>query len=266
MEYIFAVIGSDKKMKSCKNRLDELGFTADCITSEQIKEKIGKYRYIILPLPTLSNGCISGVPFDDFCALLDAEHTVYCGNILPEKFPCRAYSYYFDEGFLIKNSRLTAQGVLRIVLENTETDLHSFKTAVIGYGRCGREICRIMKNNGTEVTSFSRRAQTLVAADNDGMKIDRTENLSKRMCGFDVIINTVPFNIVEKSGLECLTQKNIYIEVASKPYGFNISGTDTFNFRYALAESLPGRFTPVSAGINIADTIAGILREEKSNE
>ncbi|MCQ2484504.1 MAG: hypothetical protein MJ168_04110 [Clostridia bacterium] len=266
MEYNFAVAGCDEKMKSCKQRLNELGFGADCLDSEQIKDTIRRYRNIVLPLPTLSNGCIAGVPFDEFCGLLDNEQTVFCGNTAPEKFPCRAFSYYSDEGFLIKNSRLTAQGVLKIVLDNIRTDLHTMNTAVIGYGRCGREICRIMKRNGADVTSFSRRMQTFAAAENDGMKTDSIGNINKKLCKYDVIINTVPFNIIEKSGLECLTQRNMYIEVASRPYGFNISGTDTFNFRYVLAESLPGRFTPVSAGMNIADTVAGILREEKSNE
>ncbi|HCT17325.1 MAG TPA: hypothetical protein DIW36_08120 [Ruminococcaceae bacterium] len=64
--------------------------------------------------------------------------------------------------------------------------------------------------------------------------------------------------------MERLTSKNLYVEIASKPYGFNINETDKYNFRYILAESLPGRFTPTSAGANIADTVIELIKEGKN--
>lgn len=265
MGHDFAVIGCDNKMKSCKTELVRLGFGAECLDSERLKE-INKFRRIVLPLPTLKNGCISGVPFEEFCKRLKPEQTVFCGNISPEAFPCKAFSYYYNEDFLVKNSRLTAQGVLRIVLESINTDLRTISAAVIGYGRCGKEICKLLKLNGIDVTSFSRRVQTLTAAQIDGMKTEKIIDINNRLSSFDIIINTVPCNIIEKSGLKSLTQRNLYIEIASKPYGFDTDSTDKSDFRYVLAQSLPGKFTPVSAGINIAEAVVGILKEDKSNE
>ena len=80
---------------------------------------------------------------------------------------------------------------------------------------------------------------------------------------FDIIVNTVPYNILDRGTMERLTSKNLYVEIASKPYGFNINETDKYNFRYILAESLPGRFTPTSAGANIADTVIELIKEGK---
>ena len=64
--------------------------------------------------------------------------------------------------------------------------------------------------------------------------------------------------------MEKLTKQNLYVEIASKPYGFNINEIDKYNFRYVLAESLPGRFTAESAGAYIADTVTEILKEGKN--
>ena len=77
-------------------------------------------------------------------------------------------------------------------------------------------------------------------------------------------MNTVPHNILSKKTMEKLTKRNLYIEIASKPYGFNINEIDKYNFRYVLAESLPGRFTPTSAGANIADTVIEMIKEDKN--
>lgn len=264
MDNNFLIIGNDEKMRSCKKRLNELNIEADCLDAEISESLIGRYGNIILPLPTIANGCISGtgISVSSFNSILDGRQTIFCGNIKPDIFSCRAFSYYEDEGFLIKNSRLTAQGTLRIILDNISEDLHSLSAAVIGYGRCGKEICKILKNAGLRVTSFSRRRETITLAENDGVCAEHCRNINSKAGSFDITVNTVPFNLIDSSGLEKLTNDNIYIEIASKPYGFNIAGADKFNFRYVLAESLPGKYTPVSAGRNIADTVAGMIKEE----
>lgn len=259
----FLVIGRDEKMYSCRNRFRQLSYESECTDAASIKNMIADYSDIVLPLPTLANGCISGtgLSLDEFISLLNGEQTIFCGNISPSVFPCEAYSYYTDEEFLIKNSRLTAQGTLRIILENVRTDIFTMSAAVIGYGRCGKAICKSLSNNGCDVTSYSRRRASAAQAENDGIKTGKFNHLNNELHQFDIIVNTVPFNLINTDTLEQLTQSNLYIEVASRPYGFNIAGADKFNFKYVLAESLPGKFTPVNAGINIADTVVSIIRE-----
>ena len=56
----FLVIGSDKKMQACRSRLNELGFEASCCDGESLKKRLPHYRSIILPIPTVANGFISG--------------------------------------------------------------------------------------------------------------------------------------------------------------------------------------------------------------
>lgn len=263
MDNNFLITGNDEKMKSCKKRLNELRIKADCFEKNTPLTAIGEYENIILPLPTVINGKIAGMELtpNEFNSFLNKNQTVFCGNIAPESFPCRAFSYYSDEEFLIKNSRLTAQGTLRIILDNIKTDLSVISVAVIGYGKCGREICKLLKNTGADVTSFSRRTETLALSKNDGLKAQKCSKINAVLQNYDIIVNTVPCNIIDNSTLEQLSSDTVYVEVASKPYGIDIAAAEKFNFRYVPAPALPGRFTPVGAGRNIADTVAGIIKE-----
>lgn len=262
----FLLIGNDKKLQACRNRLIEKGFTAVCCDGEKLADKIRHYSSIILPIPTLANGCITGtrLTLAELEQHLLPEQKVFYGNLAFPPFGERSISYY-NESFLIKNSRLTAQGTLRLILENTDKDLLSLKCAVLGYGRCGRAICKSLSANGIKTVSVSRKPYSAVLAENDGIEAVQYNEFYDKISDFDVIVNTVPHNILGKSSTEKLTKRNLYIEIASKPYGFNINETDKYNFRYILAESLPGRFTPSSAGINIADTILCLI-EEGENE
>lgn len=252
------ILGNDEKMQSCKSRLNELGFTTDCINFD-IESKISEYSEIILPLPALADRYINGtdITLDKFISLLKKEQTVFCSNISAEIFPCRAISYY-NNSFIQKNSRLTAQGTLKIILDIIKTDISTMCAAVIGYGNCGREICRILKNCGADVTAFVMRENSAVEAEENGIRSDKCSNIDGKLSEFDIMVNTVPVNIIGEQALESLTEKNLYIEIASAPYGFDVKKAGDYRFEFVLASSLPAKFTPIGAGINIADTVVAL--------
>ncbi len=261
----FLIIGNDKKMQACRDRLESRGFTAVCCDGDTSESDISFYNNIVLPIPTLANGLITGtrMSVDELKSRLGKKQRVFYGNLKYNPFGENSVSYC-NESFLVKNSRLTAQGALRLVLENVERDIYEIRAAVLGYGRCGRAICKLLKANGAEVVSVSRNAYSAALSENEKIPaIDYAEFFDK-IGDFDVIVNTVPYNVLGDKSTEKLTGKNLYIEIASKPYGFNITETSKFNFRYILAESLPRRFTPVSAGANIADTVTEIIKEAKN--
>lgn len=261
----FLIIGKDKKMQACRRRLSELGFSAVCCDGSEIKEKLCFFNSIILPIPTVANGVISGtdISIDELNALLIKDQSVFYGNLSNNPFGEKGKSYY-NESFLVKNSRLTAQGTMRIILENIEKDMLFTKAAVLGYGRCGKAICKSLQSGGADTTVVTRNPFSASLAENERLKSTDFAEFKKKAGFFDVIVNTVPYNILGRETMEKLTKQNLYVEIASKPYGFNINEIDKYNFRYVLAESLPGRFTAESAGAYIADTVTEILKEGKN--
>lgn len=259
----FLIAGCDKKMQECKNRLIDSGHIAECLEGDAFRDNVAAFRNIILPLPSISNGIISstGINIEYLNSCLNERQRVFYGNIENNPFGSRGFSYYYNEAFLIKNSRLTAQGVARLVLENTEKDFFELKIAVVGYGRCGKSISKMLRKMGADVTAYSRSNISKTKALNDGIRHSYINQFNTAISKYDIIVNTVPFNIISSTGLETLTKENLYVETASKPYGFSIADADIYNFRYILASGLPGKYTPVSAGENIADTVIEILKE-----
>lgn len=260
----FLIIGSDKKMIECKKRLNSKGYAADCRTGTDALSEISEYNNIILPLPTIANGYISGsgITLEQLIETVNEGQNIFYGNYTPDN-KINAFSYYYNNSFIMKNSYLTAQGVLKMILDNVDYSINKTKVAVIGYGNCGKMISSLLRNTGLDVNVFSRRKETITEAELYGFSSESINKLEKTLSNYRLIVNTVPSNIISKKAIEKLSQDNVYIEVASKPYGFNIADTDVFNFKYILAESLPGRFTPVSAGEIIADTVIDMLKEVK---
>ena len=92
----FLVIGSDKKMQACRSRLNELGFEASCCDGESLKKKLPHYRSIILPIPTVANGFISGtgISVGELCDKLSKDQFVFYGNLGNNPFGEKGKSYY----------------------------------------------------------------------------------------------------------------------------------------------------------------------------
>lgn len=260
----FLILGNDKRMTACCNRINDLSYEA-CMMDNIDSVHTDRFKYIVLPLPSVVNGNIFGtkIRLDSFIYMLHSENVVIYGNIQGQPFADKGISYYYNDDFMFKNSYLTAQGVLRIILQNIEQELTSLNVAVIGYGRCGRAICMLLQKLGLNVTLISKNPESQIVASCLGFKSADASVLLRESEGYDIIINTVPVNIISCLFLESLSEDTIYVEVASKPYGFDIETMINYDFKYILADNLPGRFTPEAAGKNIADTVIEILKEGK---
>lgn len=258
----FLIVGNDLKMKGCADCLNSSGYESELCTGELLS-KLSNYKNVILPLPTATDGIICGtdVNINDLSERLQKGQRVFYGNLNNNPFGENGYCYYTDDDFIKYNARLTAQGVLKLILDNIFTDITTIKICVLGYGRCGEAICSLLEKNKIDVTVFSRRRIPDRNSESFAQKWRSIYDINSVISSFDIIINTIPYNVISEEGIKSLNYKNMYIEVASKPFGFNISSIEYAHFKYIKANSLPGRFTPASAGKNIAETVINIIKE-----
>ena len=261
----FLICGTDIKMTECKKRLSEHGFNAVCLHGDDFYRNLNNFTYILLPLPSIVDGFIPGTDLSIDCLNkhLNDDQFVFYGNIDTDIFGERGFSYYYKDSFLDKNSELTAQGVLRIISDEFSVSLDTLKVCVVGYGRCGKAICRLLRSQDIEVILISRNNNSGRRADMIDVRTDDITQLEQTAVGSDIIINTVPVNMFSNECLKKLTCKNIYIEIASYPYGFDVDKVYNYDFKFIPAKGLPGKFYPKSAGINIAEAVIEILKEGK---
>ena len=259
----FLIAGTDRKTAECKKHLESLGYQSLNCADDEFFGQIECFKNIILPLPTERDGIIAGTGKDVNFLLrrIQKHQRVFYGNLKTNPFGDNGFCYYADNAFLEYNSKLTAQGVLKLVLNNIEADITELKIAVTGFGKCGEAISRLLLANGARVIVFSRSLASRINSQGLGCRWKNIIEINRILSDFDVIINTVPYNIISTKAAGLMTEKNLYIEIASKPYGFDASSVDINRFKYINGYSLPGRFTPVSAGRNIAQTVIRIIKE-----
>ncbi len=259
------------------------GTVSDCGTvCTDVKEAIFDCKVAILPLPMSSDGENISMPLADGCRLsieklctLMAENNVrlLCGGKIPAKTVslCTAngiavFDYYERDEFAIANAIPTAEGAIEIAMREIPTTLHGSSALVIGYGRIGKVLTKLLAALGVKVTASARKPSDIAWIRAGGYDFTRTEKLAElfKEKRFDMIFNTVPYTVLGRNELEAIGKYGLIIDLASKPGGVDIAAAEKLGINVIWALSLPGKVAPVTSGRIIADTVLGYL--EKSGE
>lgn len=170
------------------------------------------------------------------------------------------------EDFAVRNAVPTAEGALQIALENTPVTLHGSRCLVIGFGRIGRVLARLLRELGARVTVSARRQDDFAWMDVCGYETLHTGALEGRLAGFDVIFNTVPAIVLPKERLEELSPSCLCIDLASTPGGIDFDAAHEMGIRCIWALGLPSKVAPKTAGLILRDTLYHIMSERKNTE
>lgn len=158
-----------------------------------------------------------------------------------------------DAVYLARNAAITAECALQVACPLLPTALPDTPALVIGWGRIGKCLAKLLSGLGCPVTIAARnpadRAMT-AALGYDTVDIPQIPATLPRI---RLLFNTAPAPILDSETLDA-HRKCIKIDLASKP---GLAGCDII-----YARGLPGQYAPESSGRLIAQTIARHLREE----
>lgn len=146
-------------------------------------------------------------------------------------------------------------------MENLPITLHGCRALVVGYGRIGRILAHRLRGLGAFVTVAARKYEQLAWAEVDGCTAQRLADLKGWLCGYDLVINTVPSRVLTEELMADLKPSCLVIDVASKPGGVDMDAAGRLGIQVIWALSLPGKVAPVTAGRAIQQTIYHILQE-----
>ncbi len=191
--------------------------------------------------------------FDTLCVNLWTGQHFFAGGIpkelagvLKEK-GVRVTDYLKEDDFLKKNAELTAQGCVAEVLDTWKKGIKHTKILVAGFGFCGREIARIMRGVGADVTICVRRMQSAWEAYEEGFAISYYEQLYELLPQMEIIINTVPSMVFPEERLRYARRDTLFVEIASAPGGFLPETAKNLGMTVLLCPGLPGKYAPIGA-------------------
>lgn len=266
----FLFIGGDKRISYAMCKIAEQ-FPADKLGAGGVYlEPIGRYSRIVLPFPFSRNGTDINAPLSDTPLPLSAitersaeSAVVFSGgtNAALDKL-CREngltlVNYAADEALTLKNAQLTAEAAAAILINNTEGSLLGADVLITGGGRVAQCTARLLKAFGSNVTVCARNSAQLARAELYGCAAEslrRTDSLLPRC---DIVINTIPSGIFTAEKFKEMKSGAVFMELASLPQEPYKTCAEGCGIKYIHAAGLPGKFSPKTAGLLIADFILG---------
>lgn len=264
------ICGGDKRQKYLYKMMRDDGFDVrtyalgekDSVRAEDIK----KSDVVILPLPVSIDGINLNAPFseceikiDDIFSHLSASQTVLGG--MCGKLNYDMTDYYENERFKVQNAIPTAEGAIRIAMENCDFTINGSKCLVLGYGRIGKVLSKMLNCLGADVTVCTRNKKELELSEVFGCKACDIDLIGDVIGNYDIIFNTAPKVVVTGEMLGKMPKRTLFVELASKPYGIDMTTARAMGRRVLTASGLPGKFTPKTAGKILKDVLVKILFE-----
>lgn len=172
----------------------------------------------------------------------------------------RCVSFLELEGYLLSNAEITAEGAVYLLLHHLQRTLSGAKILVIGYGRIGRFLAGKLRFLGADVTVSARRNEQLAELKIRGYQTEMTGEYRNGLEDYDAVVNTVPSVIMTTQQAEMLKENCVLLELASLPGGFPQTVQETRNV--VMAQALPGKTAPETAGKNLAEAVWSCLHGE----
>lgn len=161
----------------------------------------------------------------------------------------------------ILNSIPSAEGAVQMAMEETSITIHSSNSFVLGFGRTGATLARLLQGMGARVTVVARREEHLARAYEMGMTPCSFVELAHRIQHANIIFNTVPALVLNNCLLSKLDSETVIIDVASPPGGTDFEAAARLGIKARLAPGLPGKVAPKTAGKILAQVVPRLLVE-----
>lgn len=287
MNKIFAVVGEDARQQAAADYLRGRGYTV--LGADEV------YRadFILLPMPLdagkaglarLLRAAKPGALALGGMVSLEAEAAAEAAKV-------GLLDYYGREELAQLNAIPTAEGCIGLLLQHRRRTLWGSGVLVVGYGRIGRALAQRLTALGAAVTVAARDGGQRAAAETEGARAIRLEELAGAAPGFDALVNTVPAPVITARVLGALGQTALsgragarrpdadgtasaapqppdgtaeaplVIDLASRPGGTDFEAARALGVRAIHALSLPARCAPATAGAFVGQTVLAMLQE-----
>ena len=201
---------------------------------------IGRADCVVLPLPVAGAEGMVNTPLTrsalPLASLLDAlsPPQILCGGRVDPVSAAMADArglilrdYFAREELAVANAVPTAEGAVQLAMEQMPVTIHGARVLITGFGRVGQAAARRFAALGARVSVAARRYEQLALAESEGYGAEQIGGLDGWLCGYDLVVNTVPAPVLGETELKDLRPDCLIIDLASKPGGVDIFYTLT---------------------------------------
>ena len=282
----FTVIGGDLRNIKLANLIaadgnkvnifgfSNAGFELGIAESEDLTKAIDESDVVIGPLPCSNDNELINSPFNtDKIYINDifkkmSKNQVFIAGRISEKITHLAeiYNVYSidileREEMAVLNAIPTAEGAIQIAMEETPITLHNSNIMILGFGRIGKILAKMLDGIGANVFVEARKYSDIAWIRSLSYKPVYINELSDYLSKMDIIFNTIPSTILNLDLLKIINKDSLIIDLASKPGGVDFEKAKELGLKVIWALSLPGKVAPITAARFMKDTIYNIIEE-----
>lgn len=166
------------------------------------------------------------------------------------------------EELAVLNAVPTAEGAVCILIEELPITLMDSTILIVGYGRIGKILAKMLHGFGSEVWVAARKYSDIAWIEAQGFKPVPMSQLARYVSDMDAIVNTVPSLVITKDILEKTRSGCFLLDLASSPGGIDFKAAEVLGFKVKWSLGIPGKVAPLTAGDIIRRTIYNIIEEE----
>ena len=159
----------------------------------------------------------------------------------------RIREYGEDDELMILRAPTVAEGAIGLTIANTEISIHNARTLVIGFGRIGFSVTRLLIGMNARVTVVARSPVQRARAWEMGARPVTLEHLAEEVASADMVFNTVPALLLTREVLESMRPDVFVLDMAGAPGGTDFSAASELGIKAILGRGLGSR-APKTAG------------------
>ena len=286
MEKAITVVGGDLRIVKLIEMLNNDGYkvyTYALENSEELlsldgvemcptlEEAVSYSKVVVGPVPLSSDRRRISSPFgrnvvelEDFITALKGKYLI-AGNInitdKLEEMGVQSIDLLKREEFSVLNTIATAEGTIQIAMEETQRTVQGTNVLIMGFGRIGKVLAKMLDGIGAKVYCEARKNEDISWIKAYGYNPIHLNDLDENLGKFDIIINTIPFQLLSAEKLDLVKPEAVIIDLASNPGGVDRKAAREKGLKVIWALSLPAKVAPLTSAEFIKETLYHVLKE-----
>ncbi|MBR0857851.1 dipicolinate synthase subunit DpsA [Bradyrhizobium liaoningense] len=157
------------------------------------------------------------------------------------------HEYEWDVDLMLLRGPAIVEGVLKVIIENTQITIHKSNVCLVGQGTIGSLLTKTLVGLGASVHVAARNPVQRAAAYAAGADVLTLEHLPAILPGTDILIGSVPKRLIERDQLVLLPKHALLVDVAAPPGTIDRDAAAELGLKAVWARGMGAR-APITVG------------------
>lgn len=164
-----------------------------------------------------------------------------------EKLGITLHEYEWDVDLMLLRGQAIVEGVLKVIIENTQITIHKSNICLVGQGTIGALLTRTLIGLGAHVSVAARNPVQRAGAYAAGAESYTLDQLADILPDMDIVIGSVPVQLVDAEMLKRVKPSALMVDVAAPPGTIDRDTAEKMGIKAVWARGMGAR-APITVG------------------